>query len=80
MDIIIKAMDRRALQELDEIFEDNGKDTWREPNGINPDGTYDVTLNDAWMEAVGCRFYIVMDDLRLLLFTSLFKEIQFINP
>lgn len=71
MIVAIKGLNPRILGTLDNIF----IDSWREETHPNSDGTYDIQLNDAWMEIKEGEIYIVYEDISILLFRDLFVEI-----
>ena len=71
MTVVIKGLNTRTLGTLDKIF----IDSWREETHPNSDGTYDIQLNDAWIEIKEEEIYIVYEDISILLFRDLFVEI-----
>ena len=71
MTVAIKGLNPRTLTTLDNIF----IDLWREETHLNSDGTYDIQLNDAWMEIKEGEIYIIYEGISILLFRDLFVEI-----
>lgn len=75
MTFTIKSLDLQVLQTLDDVFGNIGLDTWREPGGRRDDDTYDVELQDAWLDILHCKVYVCYDDIHILLFPNAYSEI-----
>lgn len=71
----IRGLNRDTLAALDDAFCEIKLDSWRESTSENSDGTYDIILQDAWINISGGKVYIIGEDLRILLFTNTFTEI-----
>lgn len=77
MEILIKCIDTKVLYEIDDLFESNGCDSWRYHPAIKNEnnGTCDITLNDAYINILDGKVFIIMNHIGVWLFNQCYGQI-----